>query len=528
MDTYLNVINKDYEKAEVTCLLLHCRSNDDWYNLLTIIELIPSEQEISPLIFGKDQTICADRQNIDSNYTIYLTRMISCPAEDAIALYRNPEKGFLLREGNILNCNVSLFKEAFLEAEPPSGFPLIIDKQTEHTVGNILPHRHTDFRVFSKIDRTKKWLSAFDKKQTNKIISKSGLLTSQHLGFNLSLMPEHLGNIYLCCCNPYLRKYECSLLDYNRDLLITFYERVGKTIIGKKIILEDKRAGNIGFSIEKQIEALHERIELPHFPDQLITKLYDDNGYIIEEHLGKWINMEFSMHMQTAELNLTVKEGDKKEVYTIPKFASERPVKVGNYDHSLTYFLKGQQRNQQIEQLEKNKEFIFFSGSGGDKEKARAVIGELLNRASKRCMLLDPYFGAGDLFYAYIIRNISVPIQILSSASFLNMKIDVSDGSKISTGAMLGKALGDYKKTFPMQQIECRVLRGDKSPLHDRYIIINDTVYLLGSSFNEFGTRATTLFKVPAPEPMIEKAVEWWTDSSKSILLSDFLIKPTV
>jgi hypothetical protein len=523
MDNYLDIISKDYESAEITCLLLHSRSSSEWYNLLTIVELIPSEQEISPLIFGKDETICADRHNVDSEYTIYLTRIINCPVQDAVEIYNNPEKGFILRQGNMLDCTVSLFEKAFLEVEPPSGFPLIIDKQSEHTIGNILPHRHTDFRVFPKIDRAKKWLSAFNKKQTNKIISKSGLLCVQHLGFDLSRMPEHLGNIYLCCCNPYLRKYEYSLLDYNKDLLITFYERQGKTIIGKKLVLEDKRAGNIGFSIEKKIEALYERIELPHFPDQLITKLYDDNGYILEKHLGAWINMEFNMQIQTAELNLTVKENDKEQIYTIPKFASERPVKVGNYDHSLTYFLKNQQRNKQIEQLEKNKDFIFFTGGSEDKEKSKNIIGELLNRASKRCMLLDPYFGAGDLFYAYIIKNISVPIQVLSSANFLKMKIDVPDGTKISSGMLLGKALEDYKKHFPMQRIECRVLRGEKSPLHDRYIIVNDTVYLLGSSFNEFGTRATTLFKVPAPEPMIEKAVEWWNDSSKSVLLSDFL-----
>lgn len=524
MSDYIEKIKKDYSNAEITCLLLYSRTSNEWYNLLTIVELIPSEQEISSLIFGNDESVCADRENIDSNYTMYLTRAVNYSVQDAIEIYKNPQNSFLLKEGQILDCTVSLLKEAFLEAEPPSGFPLVIDKH-EHTIGNILPHRHTDFRVFSKIDRSKKWLASFDAKQTKNIITKSGVLTSRDLRFDLSRMPEHLGNIYLCCCNPYLRKYECTLLDYDKDLLITFYEREGKNIIGKRIILEDKRAGNIGFSIEKKIESLNERIQLPHFPDQLITKLYDDNGYILEEHFGKWINMESTMQVQTAELNLTVKDGDKEETHTIPKFTSERPVKVGKYDHSLTYFLKSQQRNKQIEQLENDKEFIFFTGSNNDKEKARAIIGELLNRASKRCMFLDPYFGAGDLLYAYIIKNITVPIQIISSANFLNMKHELEDGTKVSSGNLLGKAVEDYKKHFPMQQLECRVLRGEKSPLHDRYIVVNDTVYLLGSSFNEFGTRATTLFKVPAPEPMIEKAEEWWNDSSKSISLSDFLIK---
>lgn len=89
---------------------------------------------------------------------------------------------------------------------------------------------------------------------------------------------------------------------------------------------------------------------------------------------------------------------------------------------------------------------------------------------------------------------------------------------------MLLQALQDYKASFPGQKIECRVLKGnDRSPLHDRYIVIDNTAYLLGSSFNEFGTRATTLIKVPAPEVMIKKAEEWWNKNSKSIILNEFV-----
>lgn len=526
MSSYLDTIKADYESAEITCLLLHKKGNNELWNLLTVIELVPAEQEASPLIFGDAKTICADRKNIDKEYSLYLTRKINCSVDKAVEIYNNPGKRFLLDACDSMKCNVQLFDETYLETEPPSGYPLIINKETENTIGAVLPHRHTGLRVFSKIDRQKKWMAKFNKKQVDKILSLSGKLTLKHLGFNLSQMNAHLGNVYLCCCNPFLRSYECILLNYNTDLLITFYERQGKTIIGKKLILEDKRAGNIGFSIEKTIESLHERIQLPHFPDQLVTKLFDGNDCITEVHWGKWINIELGMQVQTAELNLTVKKDDKEKLFTIPKYASEDPVKVGKYDHSLTYYLKNQQRNKQIEDLEKSREFIFFPGLDGDKDKARNIIGELLNRASKRCMILDPYFGAGDILYAYLVSNTSVSIQILTSANFLNSKYKEKDGTKVSNIKAFDKAVADYERVFPHQKIEFRVLKGrDKSPLHDRYIIADDTVYLLGSSLGEFGTRATTLFKVPAPELMIDKAMEWWDDESKSISLKDFLSK---
>ncbi|MBN8836228.1 MAG: hypothetical protein J0I09_03135 [Sphingobacteriia bacterium] len=522
MSDYFNRICNDYINAEITSVIVNKRSTQEWFNLFTVIELIPSEQEPSPLIKGSQPAVPADREVIDDDYSIYIARVTDFNTNAAIEIFKNPSVGFILQQGTALNCAVKLFPDSYLEQEPPSEHPLIIDKQTEHTFGTVLPFRHTDFRLWAKIDRQKKWFNTFSPSQKETIVRKSGLLSMRHLGFDLARMPEHFGNIYLCGCNPFLRKYDCKLLDYNRDLLISFYERDAKTIIGNKLVLEEKRAGNMGFCIEKIISNKNERILLPHFPDNLYTKIYDANGFLIENHLGTWINFSFGMQIQTSVLNLTVKEGDTTKTIEVPKYSAERPVTVGKYDNSLAYYLKDQQRNKEIEELENNKEFIFFPGGKTDKEKAQNVIGEIINRAKERCMFLDPYFGAGDLLYAYILKNTSLPIQIISSSAFLKDKI--SGDSRITHADRLYAGLTEFQKKFPYQKIECRVLKGrDKSPLHDRYIVIDNSAYLLGSSFNEFGSRATTLTKAPAPELLIQKAIDWWSNDDESIPLEEYI-----
>lgn len=527
MTDYLKNIIAEYSGSEITSVMLYDRALQAWFNLFMVIELVPFEQEASPLIKGEKPEVPADRIAIDDNYTIYIARVTSATADAAVASFNTPSVGFVLKQGTKLDCHVRVFPNVLLEAEPPAESPLSIDKQTEYTYGTILPYRHTDFRVWAKIDREKKWLNAFTPYQKDAIINKAGILSIRHLGFDLSRMPEHLGNIYLCGCNPYLRRYDSSLLDYKTDLLISFYEREGKTIIGKKLILEDKRAGNIGFTVEKIISSKFERIQLPHFPDLLYTKIYDLDGGLIENHIGKWINYSVGIHMQTSLLNLTVKDGDKTKTLEIPKYSSEKPVEVGSYDNSLIYYLKGQQRNKEIEELENNKEFIFFPGGDADKEKATNVIGEIINRASERCILLDPYFGAGDLLYAYIVRNTSLPIQIISSTAFL--KGPANFNSDITHGESLDRALKQFREKFPLQKIECRILKGrNKSPLHDRYIVTDNAAYLLGSSFNEFGSRATSLIKVPAPELLIKKALAWWSNDDETILIEEYVkSKPT-
>lgn len=207
----------------------------------------------------------------------------------------------------------------------------------------------------------------------------------------------------------------------------------------------------------------------------------------------------------------------------IAKYVSKRPSKIGKRDHTKARYFVDQSETRLYERLERNKEFIFFPGSDEDRKRATKIIHDLLNRASNRCMLLDPYFGAVDIEYALVVSNLSVPIQIISSASFLIQKINKDDDSPTNARELLNVLL-QYKKHYSRQKIDCRVLKGnDKSPLHDRYIIVDENAYLLGSSFNDFGSRATTLVKIPAPQQMIRQAVEWWNDADKTILLEDFV-----
>lgn len=528
MTTYFEKIIPDYQSGEITCVFLHDRTIDKCYNLLAVIELVPFEQQPSVLI-GSKETCYLDRQSSDDRYTVYINRVTNLQVSKAIGLYENVRQGFTLEYLDILKKEVHLFDTAVLESEPPGEFPLIIDKQTERTIGVILPFRHTDFRVWAKIDRRKAWLSGFDENQKEGVLKNAGKLTLRHMDFDLAKLGEHLGNVYLCCCNPYIRSYGCSLLDYNRNLLIQFREREGKTIIGKQLVLEDKRADNYGFSIVKQISSLREQIVLPHFPDRLVTKIYDNNGFLIENHLGSWMNISFGINMQETVVNLNLSDGKKTENIEVPKYGSEKPMTVGNYDISLAYYLKDRQRGKEIEELESRKEFVFFPGGEEDKKKAQAIIGELLNKAHRRCIILDPYFGSVDIRYAFIISNLAVPIQIISSAAFLRTEIEnaaIKAGKTITQAEALLSAQEQYFNVFPRQKIACRVLKGrDKSPLHDRYIVIDDQVYLFGSSFNEFGTRATTLIKIPAPKAMIEQAVDWWADETKTIDLKDFVTR---
>ena len=135
---------------------------------------------------------------------------------------------------------------------------------------------------------------------------------------------------------------------------------------------------------------------------------------------------------------------------------------------------------------------------------------------------MDPYFSERALFYAYLTSRIAIPIKILGASFYLRKK--AGEEVEMRTHAeLLQSQLLDFREKFPNQAVECRVLKGRSgSQLHDRYIVSDDDVYLLGSSFHDFGGRATTIFKVPAPDEMISKAYEWLRDEH-SIDLDTFV-----
>ena len=531
-------IAETYDRAELTCVYAAQKKTTDYFNLLTLIELVPVEQQDSPPI-GSAKYLYNILQSND-DFSFFIVRLPGISVNDAISHYQNAENGIQFTiYGKRIDVSV-----AALVQNPPDYHPLLIDTQTEKTIGRILPHRPTTCRVWSKLNVDKTWLEPFDSKFYTELSSVS----LQYLGYDISKVREHIGNIYLFGCNPILRHWENALLDYNKDLLIRFRERTGKTIAGSRVILEERRAKNYGFYLDVPITSLNQRVALPYFPDELFTKIIDSNGNLIDFHVGRWTNFSIDFFAGGMTVNYKIKSKDGEEVYSIPKKEKAQTLKIGTYDLTTAYYLENAMRARHFEDLAASKELIFFPPHPDSREKAKQVVRELLNMAKRRCMILDPYFGAGDLVFAFQIENVSFPVQIITAAA--NLTKSPEDGKKRKKWAalldcirnvfgrqvkgkqktyldILRETIENYRKLFPQQKIECRVLSSRTSPLHDRYIIVDDDAYLLGSSLNHFGSRTTTMIKLPDPKELIDQAEKWWADDKGCPRIEEYFTNKT-
>lgn len=512
-----------YNLAEITCIVAQDKKAMTWLHLFTLIELVPHDQLNSPPIgtAGHPNTL---RQNANDQYTLYLIRITGLKVADMLVLYEHAEHGISINQGSI---NFSAALPYTLQADPPGDHSLLIKPKEEKTIGALLPHRRTHCRVWAKINIDKTWVKGMSKE----FFTALSELSQTAMKFDLAAAPEHIGNVYLFASNPVVRFWEYSMPDLEKQVLVSFYERMGNTVLGCRLILQEIRSDNKGFYIEQEITATRQRIDLPYFPDRLETRMLDRDGRLIDYSDGVWTNISVILGIQDKLINYSVVTEDGPLFFSVPKIMCDSKVNVGSYDRTIAHYLKDARYQRRYQELEKTNDFVFFPKEETSIEKANKVVHAILNRAHLRCVILDPYFSAKDLVYVFHIENVSVPVQIISSGAFLKQtrkpprtrwqkirsKIAELVGKKqraLTNAEELLLALQSYEKLYPVQKIDCRVLPGYPSPLHDRYIIVDEDAYLLGSSLNEFGNRTTTLIKVPAPAPMIAQALAWWDDCS--------------
>ena len=72
-----------------------------------------------------------------------------------------------------------------------------------------------------------------------------------------------------------------------------------------------------------------------------------------------------------------------------------------------------------------------------------------------------------------------------------------------------------YNAIVNGSKVKCRVMRG-QSDLHDRFLVVDNNVWILGTSLNNFGERATTIAMVPEESraKIISKVDSWWFDDT--------------
>jgi hypothetical protein len=508
----LKEIRRYYTKAVRTTLLANDKQTNDWFHLFSVLELQPTEAYPYhiPTDGWKDGSVRPTQQNFN-HYNFYLNVDTIESVDEAIDLFHNPQGNFTI-DGQ----TIKFFNQTFIQ-EPSGDFPLVLPPNIYDTDGlsSVLPKRNSGIFVWCQIDPHRNTEDKFIQVSETKEMAAIRQLTKDWLGFDLISQPEHIGNTYLSAPNPYFRSIDFSLSPNPIGIKYNILWRGG---ILEPLIFRfvDAHQGKFtAFDKTFEVQNSSGLIELPHEPHFFELRIYNKNGNLIALHEPSTFvkTIQFGMSVKEADLHIKVENGKEKKDIFVEKYSKKQYSMIGERaDFNPRYYFDEAKRKRKHIVHAKNKEFIFFPGSKNEKEKAelkakaKNAIHDILNQARDFCYICDPYFSGTDIIYfAFYINNMGVNIRILNSKEYMK-----------SEAPNIIKIVSDYNKS-PFGKIEVRTLKG-KSILHDRFIVCDNDVWFIGSSFNEFGNRATCIAKVPesSDSQIISEIEKWYTEDEYS------------
>jgi len=512
----LNKILKYYVNAKRTAMIAQHKTTNKYYHIFSIIELMTEdmpEYSIPNDEWYKNKIIRSELNSKSSTYSFSLV-INDLDIETAIAIYTNPLKNTLI--DSTLN---NYFNLDFCK-EPSGSYPIVIPPNfyTKEGIGSIIPKRHCGSFVWTNIDKNRTVENMFYSSDFNKEMKSMSQLTNKWLGFDIWSKSEHIGNNYLVAPNPYLRRFGVSLspepiginfsLKYRKNINETLYCRI-----------IDKHGEYTTLDKEYEINYHTGFIGLPHEPHMTQILLYNSDrdlvSYTTPTTFVKSFKLDMSVKHSDFKINLNGKESTVEKFSKVNTPSSKTENFIPEY-----YFKKAENERSHIKKAE-DKEFIFLHGIKDSatktdlRKQSKKIIHEIINKSNDSCYICDPYFNVNDLVnYAFYIKDTSVDIRILNAKEYIDKKA-AND---------LRNAINDYNDK-PYQKIELRLLRGDKSILHDRFIVSDKDVWYIGTSLNQIGDRVTVISKVPnSSNTLIIREIEkWFFDDKYTSSLDNYL-----
>lgn len=335
--------------------------------------------------------------------------------------------------------------------------------------------------------------------------------------FDIEKYREFMGSISLLAYNPlyrYIHRKALRNTSFGSEVeYVEFEPRKGVNLNGLKIVFSNNNS--LGFFYQKEI-ILEENGFFLIYPDEI-----DCSGYAIFcPERGLIDYSEFVGFIKSLSLTINVMSGDTKISY----FTKNTPLQQDSYTVPITSIIASQvtskESNSQIRkdvditrqmlrssELErKEREDREQSGQqiiyNNDKEVSN-FIRTLIRTAKKRIIFIDPYLSTNEIFkFLLALSNKAVTLTAITSATFLKTKTRWKQNGSLKEKDILNKNIESCKKNIP--KFNVLVMTGKNPIFHDRFLVIDNVVWALGTSLNGLEEhRISLLVKVSSPQKII-------------------------
>ena len=313
---------------------------------------------------------------------------------------------------------------------------------------------------------------------------------SSCLCFDFKKYSEYLGSVNLIFPNPYY----CHL--HIRRV------RDGNKLVKQVELLFDQDCSqkNLRVFVGERFNAEYTAITERYISNQkeLIDVMDPASaiGYVVLDSQGRiWDRMDYAPPIRSivgsigAVGKMMKFDCKDKSTQILPRVAYSGMTVESPYELSPIIRLSDRMNaaisSRRLDQVQLSQKLFFSEGAVAEKN-----IRALINKATHRVIIVDPYFDHGSSSMYLAAAN--VPIRVLCADGGLK------DGDK--NGKKLLEIVNQLRKNH--YQIDIRVSNHKK--LHDRFLVIDDEAWLLGSSLRTIGDSLSMMIKLNCAVRVIE------------------------
>jgi hypothetical protein len=495
-------LDRDYGHAVVHLAWDVHRGTRDRTLLCGAVELVP--HEVPPPLDRPER-----RTEISREHFVFTTSRV-VPAQMGLDWFEAAAGGRVVRPNPDetfapTTANSPTFVTSGFDSEPIAPHlvtasllvPFSADWQTCPRVRHLLPRDFLPSRLWSndEFKRARDWLT-------------------EEMHFPWNAFPEYWGAIHLIAANPVFRHLH-SRLDRSSGLtmLIALQLYRGQSSEGLEFELESRRPTGTAYVLRKRLDGPFMRLELPDEPEQMFERIHDPKRGLLYSVGPFWCNGGLSATISAVSAVRRVRVprvGGGEEVYEVPlvgPFSSTRHVGEPYPDREGAARLRAASSDRE----RRNRGMVEQKWFRDQVEDAIAELRALVGGAKAPLLLVDPYFGGDDLLRVLLAaRNPTVPIDVLVGGDHLRKRHPSLPGEE---GDHLERCLAQAQAAGAMNPVDVRVMKGASPAIHDRFLLVDDRLWMLGSSLNAYGSRGTLLVQVPDPEPVLADIRKEWDSS---------------
>lgn len=489
-DAFIAQCEADYTLAEITAIghVAPGKSSPPTH-VLAVVELLHKHLEPNPLIGLPPESDGYPRRiDLGARGGKLLVQRWHLPVHDGIQWYRACANGSMSVPGKDAS------KPTVVPLQPLGDDPpwphLVVELHTFWESSEFWGDRPGGSRwhrllPLAPIDITSGWEAAEFEKARNFFMSEVHL--------DLLSRSVLLGSCHLRLPNPVYRDLHERVGSDWRSVTFDLEPHPGQSLDELELTFWNQRSWGATSVLRTTLQPGLNVLRVPEGVEQVAHAVTCKKRGLLKQAgpFGFIASVGISMNLVSEQRRVETPKGR----YTVGVSGASEPIQVGTPRPAgaLTRLAidEGQQRT------EKEWAQTAFRWFDKDSVAGTQAIRDIIQSASKSVDLIDPYFGRRDLLeFALAMTKHGLPFRVLTSADFCTSGDD--QDLKIERGDALAKTLDSVRSQEPRLSIEVKVMPGQKSPVHDRFLIVDGTAWVLGASLNDFGSRGSLLMKLPA------------------------------